>query len=60
MSEKGHTQFGETVRRIRRRLGMTQLELAERSGLHLTYISGIERGTRNPTLSVLERLAAGL
>ena len=39
---------------------MSQEELAFRSGLHRTYISGIERGVRNPTVLVLERPAEAL
>ena len=40
--------------------GMSQEELADRSGLHQTYISGIERGIRIPTVMVVDRLADAL
>lgn len=48
------------VKRLRARLAVSQEELAERSGLHRTYIGGIERGERNITLASLERLASAL
>jgi len=53
-------KFGATVRGIREQQGWSQDHLAEKSELHRTYISGIERGARNPTLSVIEKLAQAL
>ena len=41
-------------------MGWSQEELAFESGLHRTYISGIERGARNPTVVILARLAETL
>ncbi|MCW5730257.1 MAG: helix-turn-helix transcriptional regulator [Alphaproteobacteria bacterium] len=52
--------FGLAVRRRRLRLGVSQEELAHRAGMDRTYVSGIERGRRNPTLLVIGRLAAAL
>ncbi len=52
--------FGQSVRNLRLRLGISQEELAERADLHRTYISGIERGARNVTLRSIERLAKAL
>ena len=52
--------FGAAVRRRRRELGWSQEELAVQSGLDRTYVSGIERGVRNPTLLSMGRLAAAL
>lgn len=48
------------VRRVRVELAMSQDELAERAGLHRTYVGGIERGERNISLASLEKLAAAL
>ena len=53
-------QVGLNVQRIRRTRGWSQEELAFESGLHRTYISGIERGARNPTITVLKELADAL
>ena len=53
-------RIGRNVRQHRRRCGLSQEELAHRSGLDRTYVSGIERGRRNPTVLVLEQLAEAL
>ncbi len=53
-------QLGRNVQRIRKEHDWSQEELAFESGLHRTYISGIERGARNPTVLVLEKLADAL
>lgn len=52
--------FGGAVRRHRELLRISQEELADRARLDRTYVSGIERGRRNPTLKVLQRLADAL
>jgi transcriptional regulator with XRE-family HTH domain len=61
-SARGSIQqvVGENVRRLRERRGWTQDQLAEASGIHPTYISGIERARRNATLAVVARLAEAL
>lgn len=51
---------GENVRKLRERSGISQEELGFRSNLDRTYVSGVERGVRNPTVVVLARLAAAL
>lgn len=48
------------MRARRAELDLTQGKLGERAGLDRTYISGIERNRRNPTLEVIERISEGL
>ena len=52
--------LGNNVRRLRKSRGWSQEDLAEKADLHRTYISGIERGVRNPTLTILFKLAQAL
>lgn len=52
--------FGNRVRRERERMGMSQEELAARSGLHRTYVGSVERGERNVGLLNILRIAAAL
>ncbi len=52
--------FGRRVRALPRDRSRSQEDLAERSALHRTYIGGIERGERNPTLETMAKLAEGL
>lgn len=54
------SQFGHAVRAARQTLGISQEELAARSQLHRTYLAGIERGIRNPSLKSIARIAKGL
>jgi transcriptional regulator with XRE-family HTH domain len=51
---------GKNVRRLRVQKGMTQEELAFEARIDLTYIGGIERGRRNPSLMVMARIASAL
>lgn len=53
-------KLGARVQRLRQAQGLSQEELADRADLHRTYVSGVERGVRNPTVTVLEKLAQGL
>lgn len=53
-------RVGGNLRRLREKVGISQEELADRSALHRTYISGVERGVRNPTIVVLEKIAKAL
>jgi transcriptional regulator with XRE-family HTH domain len=53
-------ELGQRIRALRKRNGYTQEDMAERCNLHWTYIGGLERGERNPTLTTLKRIADGL
>lgn len=53
-------RFGFAVRCRREELDLTQEEFAERAGIHRTYLSDIERGTRNLSLINIERVASAL
>lgn len=52
--------IGQNVRAFREQRGWSQEQLAFEAGLHRTYVSGIERGVRNPTATVVEQLAITL
>lgn len=52
--------LGNALRRRRKSLGISQEDLADRAGLHRTYVSDVERGTRNVSVKNLFRLAAAL
>ena len=53
-------RFGLAVKTVREARNLTQEELAHRAGIHRTYLSDIERGSRNPSLVNLDRLAGAL
>jgi transcriptional regulator with XRE-family HTH domain len=53
-------RFGAAVRKVRIAKGLSQERLAELARLDRTYISGLERGVRNPALSTQERIANAL
>lgn len=53
-------RVGKNIARVRKEKGWSQEQLAFESALHRTYISGIERGIRNPTIANLEKIAEAL
>lgn len=53
-------EFGRRVRARRNVLGLSQEQLAERAGLHWTYIGQVERGRSNVTLHSMLRIAAAV
>jgi transcriptional regulator with XRE-family HTH domain len=52
--------FAAKIRNRRHELGMTQEQLAEKANFHVNYIGGIERSTRNPSLTSIIVLAKAL
>lgn len=53
-------RIGWNLRRLRRERGVTQEDFATDSGFDRGYISGVERGVRNPSVLVLARIASAL
>ena len=53
-------RFGNRVRELRRKKGLSQESLALESGLDRSYVGGVERGERNISLENIERLAIAL
>jgi transcriptional regulator with XRE-family HTH domain len=58
--ENWRAVVGMNVRRLRKAAGLTQEQLAFEAKIDLTYVGGIERGRRNPSVLVLARIATSL
>ena len=54
------TQLGMRIRYLRKLKGMSQLDLSLESNINKNYISDLERGSRNPSLLILERICKAL
>lgn len=52
--------FGKKLAEARRAAGLTQQELADKAGVHISHVQRIEAGTSQPTVDVLKRLAEAL
>ncbi|MDR1029604.1 MAG: helix-turn-helix domain-containing protein [Treponema sp.] len=53
-------KFSNNVRKFRTKQRLSQEELAEKAGLHRTYIGSVERGERNITIAVMEKISIAL
>lgn len=53
-------RVGANVRRLREAQGLSQEELAERAGVHRTFVSQVERAVKRPTIQTLDKIAKGL
>ncbi|MDO5438362.1 MAG: helix-turn-helix transcriptional regulator [bacterium] len=60
MNTKILSNFGEQIRNLRKDLNISQEELAEKLGIHRTYMSFIERGLRNPSLLMVYKISRAL
>lgn len=60
LEKKALLNFGKHIRDIRKTVGLSQEKLAEKMGVHRTYVGMIERGEKNPTYITLLRLACAL
>lgn len=52
--------FGRHIRYMRKQRGSTQEEVAHRAGVHVTYLSSVERGLRNPALKSIRAIAKAM
>lgn len=59
-AKPSHKALGHAVAAIRDQRGLTQAEVSKKTGLHVTYISGIENGSRNPSWTVLTQISQAL
>lgn len=53
-------RLGRNLRQLRQEKGLSQEAFAFEAKLHRTYVSDLERGARNPTITVVEKLAKAL
>jgi DNA-binding XRE family transcriptional regulator len=53
-------RLAKNLRLLRQEKGWSQEAFADEAGLHRTYISDLERGARNPTITVVDKLATAL
>lgn len=60
MADKDLIRFGKRVRTLRERIGLSQEQLADKAGIHRTYVGGVERGERNLGLKNVFRIAKAL
>lgn len=52
--------FGKRLKKFRKTKGLTQEQLAEKAGLHHTFIGAVERGSKNPSLESIAKIAEAL
>lgn len=55
-----HAALGEAIRLARVESGLSQEQLADAAGVHVTHLGGVERGVRNPNYSTIVRIADAL
>lgn len=58
--EKEITEFGKKIREVRLKKKLSHGDVARVLGVHRTYVSGLERGVRNPSLLTIKKMAAAL
>ena len=57
MKEKIQKRFGIIIKNERRKAGLSQEKLAEKTGMHRTYVGMVERGEKNITIANIEKIA---
>lgn len=53
-------KFGQNIRKVRTKIGLTQEQLAERANLHVNYYARVERGEENPSYETIEKIVKAL
>ncbi len=53
-------QLGQNIKKVREKVGKTQEEVAQDAGIHVSYLSRIERGVVNPSIEIVENIAKSL
>jgi DNA-binding XRE family transcriptional regulator len=59
-AKPSHKALGRAINELREEAGLTQAQLSKKTGLHVSYISCLENGSRNPTWTVLSQVSAAL
>jgi transcriptional regulator with XRE-family HTH domain len=59
-AKPSHKALGRAIRELRKEHDLTQAQLAKKTGLHVTYVSGLENGSRNPTWTVISSVSSAL
>jgi transcriptional regulator with XRE-family HTH domain len=59
-AKPSHKALGEAIHELRKERELTQVQLAKKTGLHVTYVSGLENGSRNPTWTVISSVSSAL
>lgn len=57
---KTHAKLGERIKELRKKLGMTQEDLAFKVGVDRSYMGFVERGEKNPTVATISKIAKSL
>lgn len=60
MNDNLNKIFGRKIAKLRQQQQLSQEELADRCGIHRTYMGAIERGEKSPTLNTIKKIANGL
>ncbi len=53
-------QLGKNIKKLRKKLGLTQAQVAKKADIHVNFFARIERGEENPTYETLEKLSKAL
>jgi len=51
------SELGKNIKKARKKIRLTQAEVAEKAGIHFNYFARIERGEVNPTVEIMENIA---